>query len=207
MSYSGLAQGFIFAAVPPLITDNSRKFLIFALFGLVSAISSFVFGKLSDLLGRRLVILVIGALSHATIFLLLLLQWTPPLDENRIGVFVTLTICLSIGDAIFMTQLYSIIAVLYGKTRPTDAFACMKVFQAGFTALGFVQQIYFRFSTQLIILLILLLLTVVTLFYEHYAIVSLDSGNKSSRKNKTQRTRTEIELESQTPLRPSPHSA
>ena len=207
MSYSGLAQGFIFAAVPPLITDNSRKFLIFALFGLVSAISSFAFGKLSDFLGRRLISLVIGALSHAIIFLLLLIQWTPPLDENRIGVFVTLTICLSIGDAIFMTQLYSIIAVLYGKTRPTDAFACMKVFQAGFTALGFVQQIYFRFSTQLITLLALLLLTLVTLFYEHYGVVSLDTGIKAPWKNKEQRNRTEIELESQTPLKSSPHSA
>ena len=175
MCYNGLSQGFIFASIPPLIIDKSRKFLILALFGVISASSSFIFGKLSDTLGRRLLIFVIGALAHMIIFILLLSVWKPPLDETRIDILFTLVVCLSIGDAIFTTQLCSIVVMFYGKTRPADAFACMKVFQAGSTAIAFIEQVYLSFHQQLLCLIIVLSLTMVTLIYEHYGVASLDT--------------------------------
>jgi MFS family permease len=176
MCYNGLSQGFIFAAIPPLIVDKSRKFLLFALFGLVNAISSFIFGKLSDILGRRLLIFAIGVLTHMIIFILLLIIWKPPLDEARIDIFITMVICFSIGDAIFTNQLYSIIAMFYGKTRPADAFACLKVFQAGCIGIAFVGHVYLSFHKQVLCLIILLSLTTITLIYEHYGVTSLDTA-------------------------------
>jgi hypothetical protein len=179
MCYSGLAQAFIYAAVPPLIKDKSQKFFVFALFGIVSATSSFVAGKLSDFLRCRLVVFVVAALAHLIIYGLLLLQWTPPFDDQPIEIFVTMTFCLSIGDSIFMTQLYPVISTFYGKTRPADGFACTRVFQAGLTALGFVAQVYLRFSTQLIILIVVLSGAMLVLVYGHRCVASLDGKTTS----------------------------
>ena len=181
MCYGGLAQGFIHAAVPPLIVNRSQKFLMFALYGLVGAISSFVFGKLSDLFSRRrLLIFGVGALAHLIIFALFLFVWQAPFDETRLDVFITMVTCLSIGDSIFMTQIYPVIAILYGTTRPSDAFASMKVFQSGFTAIGFVQQVYLAFSTQIFILIVVLFVSLITLVAEQYLVkasVSLEKEN------------------------------
>jgi MFS family permease len=181
MCYGGLAQAFIFAAVPPLIVDRSQKFLMFALYGLVGAASSFVFGKLSDLFPRRrLLIFGFGALAHLIIFALFLFVWQAPFDETRMDVFITMVICLSIGDAIFMTQLYPVIANFYGTTRPSDAFASMKVFQSGFTAIGFVQQVYLAFSTQILILIVILFFSLITLIAKQYLVkepISLKKEN------------------------------
>lgn len=171
MCYSGIAQGFIFAAVPPLIVNRSQKFLMFALYGLVGATSSFVFGKLSDLFSRhRLLVFGVGALAHLIIFALFLFVWQAPFDETRLDVFITMVTCLSIGDAIFVTQIYPILAILYGTTRPSDAFASMKVFQSGFTAIGFVQHVYLAFSTQIYILIVILFLSLITLVAEQYLV-------------------------------------
>ena len=176
MCYLGLSQGFIFATVPPLIVDKSQKFLIFAFFGFVNACSSVIFGKLSDYLGRRLLIFAIGIIAHMTIFGLFLTVWTPPLDANRVDIFIVMAICLGVGDAIFTTQVYSILATFYGATRSAEAVACMKVFQAGCSAIGFVEQVYFPFSLQIICLIITSSLSFITLICEHYCVRSLDTG-------------------------------
>ena len=184
MCYGGLGQGFIYAAIPPLIVNRTQKFLMFAIFGLVGAISSFVFGKLSDLFPRRrLLIFGVGALAHLIIFALFLFVWQAPFDETRLDVFITMVTCLSIGDAIFMTQIYPVIAILYGTTRPSDAFASMKVFQSGFTAIGFVQQVYLAFSTQIFILIVVLFLSLITLVAEQYLVkvpVSLEKESDAA---------------------------
>lgn len=176
MCYLGLSQGFIFGAIPPLIVDKSRKFLMFALYGIVCSLSSLLFGKLSDYLGRRLLVFGIGALAHFIIYGLLLIMWKPPLDQSRIEIFIIIIICLSIGDAIFGSQLFSIISIFYGGTRPAEAFACFKVFHAGCTGISFVAQVYFSFSAQLFYLITVLSLSFITLTYEHYGIISIDTG-------------------------------
>ncbi|CAF5126885.1 unnamed protein product, partial [Rotaria sp. Silwood1] len=90
MCYNGLSQGFIFATIPPLIVDKSRKYLMFALFGTISSFSFIFVGKLSDLIGRRLFIFIIGALAHMIIFGLLLTIWKASLDESHTEIFVIL---------------------------------------------------------------------------------------------------------------------
>jgi MFS family permease len=207
MCYNGLSQGFIYAAVPPLIIDKSRKFLIFALFGFCNACSALFFGKLSDFLGRRLLILGIGALANMIIFGLLLIIWKPPLNENRIEIFIIMAICLGIGDAIFTTQLYSILATFYGETRPADAFACYRVFQAGFTALAFVEHVYLSFSTQVLCLIIVLSLSLITLIYEHYGLISLNTGKTIISMQKLNKNKIEVEVEPQIPLVTLPNTA
>ncbi|CAF1497834.1 unnamed protein product, partial [Rotaria sordida] len=200
MCYSGLSGGFIFATVAPLIIDKSRKYLIFTVFGGVNAFSFLFFGKLSDLIGRRLLVFGIGALAHMPIFVLLLLVWKPPLDQSRTEIFLILVIGLSIGDAIFWTLLYSIIGTFYEESRLADAFSCLKIFQAGSIAIAFVEQVYVSFSIQVLCLIILLSLTVITLIYEHYGIISLDTGKTRMSMQKKTKKKPEADTEVQLTL-------
>ncbi|CAF4209471.1 unnamed protein product [Adineta steineri] len=198
MCYLGLSEGFIYGSIPPLIFDKSQKFLIFTIYGTVNAFSSIIFGKLSDKLVRRLIIYAIGGLSYMIIFVLLLTIWKPPLDQNRFEIFVMLVTGLAIGESIFLSQVCSTLAVFYGQTRPTDAFACLRIFQAGCTAIGFFTQPYVSFRIQIFCLIILLTLSLITLIYEHYCVISLDTGKtmiSTSEANKTK-----IEIESAIPL-------
>ncbi|CAF4261988.1 unnamed protein product, partial [Adineta steineri] len=198
MCYNGLSEGFIYGSIPPLIFDKSQKFLIFALYGIVTAFSSIIFGKLSDKLVRRLIIYAIGGLAHMIIFVLLLTIWKPPLDQNQFEIFAILVTGLAIGDSIFVSQIYSTLAVFYGQTRPTDVFACFKIFQAGCTAIGFFTQPYVSFRIQIFCLIILLTLSLITLIYEHYCIISLDTGKTMI--SMSEENKTKIEIESAIPL-------
>ncbi|CAF0759877.1 unnamed protein product [Rotaria sp. Silwood1] len=200
MCYNGLSQGFIFATIPPLIVDKSRKYLMFALFGTITAFNFIVVGKLSDLIGRRLFIFIIGALAHMIIFGLLLTIWKASLYESRTEIFVMLLTGLSIGDTIFSTLLYSIIASIYGETRPADAFACLRLFQSGSTAIAFVEQVYIRFSTQVLCRIIVLSLTVIILIYEHYCVISFDVGKTNMSIEKKRKKETEADMEAQIAL-------
>lgn len=147
-----------------------------ALFGGVSTFSSLVFGKLSDLLCCRLIMFVIGALSQLTSFGLLLMIWKPSFVEDRFEIFIIIVIGLSIGDSIFSTLIYSVVGILYGETRPADAFACSRIFLSGCTAIGFVEHIYLTIPIQILFLVITMSCSLVILTYEHHYVVSLDTG-------------------------------
>ncbi|CAF1381624.1 unnamed protein product [Adineta steineri] len=198
MCYLGLSEGFIYGSIPPLIFDKSQKFLIFTIYGTVNAFSSIIFGKLSDKLVRRLIIYAIGGLSYMIIFVLLLTIWKPPLDQTRFEIFVMLVTGLAIGESIFLSQVCSTLAVFYGQTRPTDAFACLRIFQAGCTAIGFFTQPYVSFRIQIFCLIILLTLSLIILIYEHYCVISLDTGKTMISMSEENKTR--IEIESAIPL-------
>jgi MFS family permease len=198
--YSGLSQGFIYGAIPPLVINKSWKFFLFAIFGFVSTLSSIIFGKLSDYLGRRLLIFGVGALTHIIILGLLLILWMPPFDQNRFDIFVIIIICLSMGDAIYTIEFYAAISIFYGQTRPTDAFACMKAFQAGCTAIAFIEQVYLPFYVQILCLIIVLSLSFIALIYEHYRIISLDTGKTIMSIQKQNQTKVETENEVEIPL-------
>ena len=196
LCYLGLVQGLIYGVIPQLIKNKSRKFLLFAFYGLINSSSSMIFGKLSDYLKQRLFIFILGILSHMIIFVLLLTIWQLPLNEDRIVIFLVMIVCLSIGEAAFTTQLYAVLTLFYGETRPTEAFSCMKIFQSGCTALGFVAQVYCSVRFQLIFLIVALLITLLTLIYEHYRIKSLDTGKdiKSKRNEKTDQIEQKVPL-------------
>ncbi|UJR24944.1 hypothetical protein I4U23_006308 [Adineta vaga] len=201
MCYLGLAQGFIFAAILPLIFDKSQKFLIFALYGLISAICSILFGRLSDSRIRRLDIFIFGGFAHVIIFALLLIKWKPPLDQTRIDIFILLVIGSSMGESIFTSQLCSTIALFYGQTRPADAFASLKVFQSACTALMYVAQVYLSFSMRLFCLILSVSLAIITLIYEHYGVKSLDTGKMNMEMQRPSRIQTDIEFEGIAPLK------
>jgi len=175
---------------------------MFSLYGIVNTCSCIFFGKLSDYLGRRLLVFAIGALSHMIIFGLLLIIWKPPLDENRIEIFVIMFICFGIGDSIFITELYATLAVFYGEMRPIEAFACLRVFHASSMAIGFIAQVYFPFSIQILYLIIVLSLSIITLIYEQYSIISLDTGKTimSMQKQNKNTVEMETEVEGHAPL-------
>ncbi|CAF1179058.1 unnamed protein product [Adineta ricciae] len=200
ISYLGLAQGFIYAAIPPLIIDNSRKFLIFAFYGIVTAVCSIVFGRLSDSRIRRLDVFILGAFSHTVIYALLLTKWKPPLDQNRIEIFIIIVAGLAVGDSLFTSQIFSTLAVFYGFTRPADAFASLRLFQSAGTALIYVTQAYISLRIQLVGLIVLASLAVVTLIYEHYGVKSLDTGKTNMEVQRPSSTLSDMKIDDGLPL-------
>ena len=112
MCFNGLAQGFLGSAVPPMIADKSRKFMVFALLGLCSAINSFIFGKLSDLIGKRLIIFSIGGLAYLSIFSFFLTIWHPPFEDNRWEIITAIILCF----------LLATLFLLINCTRSSDHF-------------------------------------------------------------------------------------
>lgn len=183
-----------------MIVDKSRKFLVFAIFGLTSAASSILFGKLSDSRLSRSNVFLVGALAHAVIYGLLLSVWQPPLSQDRLAIFIVLVIGLGLGDSVLGGQLCSTIAVFYGHTRPADAFACLKVFQAVSTALVYFVQVYLPIRTLVVCLIIALSLAMITLIYEHFQGISLDTGKTMTQIREMEKATTEIEIENTQPL-------
>lgn len=200
MCYHGLVQGFVTSTIPPLIVDKSQKFLIFAFFGFISVCTAVISGKLSDHFGRRLLMLMIGVSAHLIIFGLLLTIWKPPFSSDRWDVFIVMAICFSMGDSILTTQTYAIMSMFYGEKRPTDAFACMKLFQAGSTGIAYVKQIYFPLSIQIYILIFISSISLISLTIENYRIISLDTGKSIKSKQEEKTEKIEIEAEVQLPL-------
>ena len=203
ISYLGLTQGFIYADIPPLITDNSKKFLIFAFYGIVTALCSIVFGRLSDSRIRRLDVFILGAFSHTVIYALLLTKWKPPLDQTRIEIFIIIVSGLAVGDSLFTSQLFSTLAVFYGFTRPADAFASLKIFQSAATALIYVTQAYISLRIRLFGLIVLASLAIVTLIYEHYGVQSLDTGKTNMEAQRSSITLSNTKIDDGLPLNTS----
>lgn len=65
--YSGISQAFEYGNFPAQINDDFHKFAALAIFGVVDAICSKIFGDLSDKIGR-LPILTIAFIAHGTVY-------------------------------------------------------------------------------------------------------------------------------------------
>lgn len=138
--YSGIEQSWMYGTFPPMIGKKSNKFYVLAVLGAMDATSSYIMGKLSDKIGR-IPILLAGTAAHGGLYCYFIIfvsreqEYGVPYDIP-LGYFFLMTLALAIGDGAFNTQIYSILGT-YFKDRPAQAFANLKMFQAGSTALFF----------------------------------------------------------------------
>lgn len=145
MIFAGLSQTFFFGDFPPLIEDRATRFYVLAVLGGFDAASSFLMGKLSDKAGRMLVLCIGTVTGGASI--LFLQQWS--VDQDATYVFFLVAMALGMSDAVFHTQIYSILQRWFeGETEP--AFANFKLFQAGSTAVAFLLRTSLSFSSKCI---------------------------------------------------------
>lgn len=173
MIFSGLSQTFFFGEFPPLIDDRATRFYVLAVLGGFDAASSMLMGKLSDKAGR-VPVLCIGAVAGG-ISILFLQQWT--VNQDHTYVFFLVAMALGLTDAVFHTQIYSIIGSWFeGETEP--AFANFKLFQAGSTAVAFLVRTSMSFSDKCIMTALALLIGMVVLF--GYDLLHRARGHKGS---------------------------
>ena len=155
--YSGFSQSWIFGAFPPLILGNQHRFFVLAFLGAMDALSSYIMGKVSDVVGR-LPILLLGFVAHTAVFGYIVLGYAPaivtgPNPDTTGGSgevsymqldlvwFFVLALLLGVGDGVFNTQVYAILGTFF-KLKAEAAFANFKLFQSLSTAV-FYFYLYF----------------------------------------------------------------
>jgi len=147
--YSGISQAFEYGNFPAQINDDFHKFAALAIFGVVDAICSKVFGDLSDKIGR-LPVLTIAFIAHGTVYVYFFLYSTwiegdetesaKDIDKMQHDVwdFFIVAVFLGIGDAGFNTQLYALYGSLLGES--SEVFANLKFWQSVSMTWGFLSS-------------------------------------------------------------------
>jgi len=136
MIYSGVSQTYMFGIFPKEVDKYLGHIMPFvmAVFGVANAISSLAGGWLSDRLGR-LPILIICGINFSIGSLIVFLQYLNIVPIKPYIPYIV-AIFLGIADSGFNTQLYATLGELYASNAEA-AFAALKFFQAGSTAVMF----------------------------------------------------------------------
>jgi len=143
--YNGLEMGFIWGdftkyyAVPALGQDNMP--FVMCAFGATDALASLLFGRLSDVIGRPIIVAV-GALCQLSILICSLVLTIEPLGDDKepemkswIMLFVGAAVW-GIGDAVWNTQIMAILGEWF-RCDKSAAFANYKLWQSLATAVAF----------------------------------------------------------------------
>jgi MFS family permease len=132
--FSGFSQSFFFGRFPKLIGDLSYIGYVLACLGAADSLGSFLFGKLIDKIGSKLVMGfgVLVVLVQTSILLIV------PLDTLRehMWSFFVLGIGFGLADASFYTTIYATVSALF-KDRIEMGFAAFRFVQSASTALLF----------------------------------------------------------------------
>ncbi|KAM9968872.1 hypothetical protein ACTFIW_000275 [Dictyostelium discoideum] len=146
--YSGISQTFFFGVFSSLIGVEWVGYVM-SVFGFFDALSSFILGKLSYKIGRKILILISTISSIIGTILIILVNQSKIIyfsTNNNYGEYKILCYffggaLLGFSDAGFNTQLYSLLGVLY----PTNGEAAVGVFkfvQSTATAVAFIYGPY-----------------------------------------------------------------
>ncbi|KAM9992500.1 hypothetical protein ACTFIY_009935 [Dictyostelium cf. discoideum] len=151
--YSGISQTFFFGVFSSLIGVEWVGYVM-SVFGFFDALSSFILGKLSYKIGRKILILISTISSIIGTILIILVNQSKIIhfstanndNNNNYGEYKILfyfigSALLGFSDAGFNTQLYSLLGVLY----PTNGEAAVGVFkfvQSTATAVAFIYGPY-----------------------------------------------------------------
>jgi len=165
MIYSGFSQGYIFGSYPPLIDDKGKKYFMLAMLGATDALGSIFLGKMSDKYGRVSVISIgFGAAASAITFLGF---WQ--VDQDALYIFFIMAFLLGLSDAVFNCMLYAILGTWF-EGRTEHAFAILKLFQAGSTAMAFIAHPHMSFNQECIMNMTALIAGILALAaYDLYA--------------------------------------
>jgi len=167
--FTGLCQAFVYGEFPTLIDDKEWKFYVLATFGIADVLTSYIIGHVSDTVGR-LPCIVVGVLFN-TATILFLYVWT--ISQANLWIFFVCAIGLGVGDAVFNTQTYAITATFY-EHQTEAAFANLKLFQAGCSAIAFLYDNAFGLNTKALIVLAAQAFGVLVLLLCHFCVQKLD---------------------------------
>jgi MFS family permease len=147
--YSGYSVSVFNGVLPPIIAAHGGKSMIswvMILFFISEAIGSVIFGKLIDVLGRRVIMIITLAIHALAVGLIWLMLYSQPYLF-----FVTLFFC-GLADSGYNTSIYSILgSPAYFKKKAGDAFAAFKLVQSiasagGFLSSNFVPTLYIKIA-------------------------------------------------------------
>ncbi|EGC33987.1 hypothetical protein DICPUDRAFT_92306 [Dictyostelium purpureum] len=130
--YSGISQSFFFGVFPSLSGANWLGYIM-AVFGACDAIGSVLIGKLSDIIGRKILVFI------CTLFCIagsILAYFVNTRLDNQPGYYFICAALLGFADAGFNTQLYSLIGAIYPQKGEAAA-GFFKFVQSTATAIAF----------------------------------------------------------------------
>eukprot|EP01133_Synstelium_polycarpum_P015014 gene15014-17756_t len=131
--YSGISQSFFFGTFPSVVGKENLNYVM-AAFGAFDAIGSVVIGKLSDIIGRKpLIIFATMCTIGGTVFVYII---DTHITENKLILFYVCSGIMGFADAGYNTLVYSLLGSLY-PTRGESAAAVFKFVQALASAAAF----------------------------------------------------------------------
>ncbi|GAM17354.1 hypothetical protein SAMD00019534_005290, partial [Acytostelium subglobosum LB1] len=145
--YSGMSQAFFFGAFPPLIGKEMMGYVM-TVFGVCDALGSVFIGKLSDIIGRKsLIIVATMACMGGTIFSYII---DYHISEHKVILYGVCAGLMGIADAGYNTLLYSLLGTLY-PTKGESAAAVFKFVQAIASAAAFLYGPHVNYIQNVII--------------------------------------------------------
>ncbi|KYQ90736.1 hypothetical protein DLAC_09373 [Tieghemostelium lacteum] len=147
--YSGISQSFFFGVFPPLSGKDHLAYIM-TVFGTCDVIGSVVFGKLSDMFGRKIIIVLSTFLCMGgSIFVYIIYDIVA--EDKKLALYFVCAGLMGFSDAGYNTQLYALVGSLY-PTRGEPAVAVFKFVQSIATAIAFFYGHYVILYQHVIIL-------------------------------------------------------
>jgi len=139
----GLFLTFISGDLAVMIEDNAFKFMVLAVEGLTSGLSSMATGKVADRMGPLFLIICCVVLFDG-VFVFFALWET---DQNATAIWMTIAVVLGLADGAILTLVPQVYPRVFGGNNA--AFANMRICQAIGYGVGFIYFIFTEFHHRL----------------------------------------------------------
>jgi len=139
MFFSGFELSY-FSGEFPLLMDPKLIGVVMTVFGAAEVIGGVVFGKLSDIVGRKAMV-VTGLVVYCAA---LVLSWMGKFHSSEYNYYLWFiaAACLGLGDSLFNTQLYASLGTLFPEHEMVAAFTIFQLLQNLGSAAGFIISPY-----------------------------------------------------------------
>ncbi|KAK5583580.1 hypothetical protein RB653_005177 [Dictyostelium firmibasis] len=161
--YSGISQSFFFGVFPKLLGKEWIGYVM-TVFGFCDAAGSMIMGKLSDIFGRKILVVLSTLFCISGTVLCYLLDRLIDDQSQRIPYYFIVAALLGLADAGFNTQLYALIGVIYPKKGEAAA-GVFKFVQSTATAAAFVYGPYATLFDNVIVVGSLVILSCVLFMF------------------------------------------
>ncbi|KAN0029755.1 hypothetical protein ACTA71_007892 [Dictyostelium dimigraforme] len=166
--YSGISQSFFFGIFPNLLGKEWLGYVL-AVFGFCDAAGSMVMGKLSDIFGRKILVVLSTLFCVSGTVLCYLLNRLVVKSQQQMPYYFIVAALLGLADAGFNTQLYALIGVIYPKKGEAAA-GVFKFVQSTATAAAFVYGPYASlFDNAVIVSSLVVLSSVLFMFADNFS--------------------------------------